>query len=111
MSKHGGDISPPSPPGFTPLQLTTPYWSMISSLLHLVGLRPRVYYTLTNFRGGGGGGARPPPSIRQCKKPGLDSEVLKNYRPVANLPFLSKVIEKAIAIQIHKHLSKTGTVA
>ena len=27
---------------------------MISSLLHLVGLRPRVYYTLTNFRGGGG---------------------------------------------------------
>ena len=23
------------------------------SLLHLVGLRPRVYYTLTNFRGGG----------------------------------------------------------
>ena len=30
---------------------------MISSLLHLVDLRPRVYYTLTNFRGGG---ARPP---------------------------------------------------
>ena len=30
----------------------------------LVGLRPRVYYTLNNFRGGGGGGggggARPP---------------------------------------------------
>ena len=32
-----------------------PYWSMISSLLHLVGLRPRVYYTLINFRGGGQG--------------------------------------------------------
>ena len=30
---------------------------MISSLLHLIGLRPRVYYTLTNCRGGG---ARPP---------------------------------------------------
>ena len=30
---------------------------MISSLLHLVGLGPRVYYTLTNFRGGGGGKA------------------------------------------------------
>ena len=29
---------------------------MVSSLLHLVGLRPRVYYTLTNFRGG----PRPP---------------------------------------------------
>ena len=25
------------------------------SLLHLVGLRPWVYYTLTNFRGGGKG--------------------------------------------------------
>ena len=32
---------------------------MISSLLHLVGLRSRVYYTLTNFRGGGGGGQGP----------------------------------------------------
>ena len=33
----------------------------------IVGLRPRVYYTLTNFRGGGGGNAplAPPPSIRQ----------------------------------------------
>ena len=37
---------------------TTPYWAMISSLLHLVGLRPRVYYTLTNFRGRG---PSPPP--------------------------------------------------
>ena len=35
---------------------------------------------------------------------------MKNYRPVANLPFLFKVIEKAIAIQIHKHLSKTGII-
>ena len=34
---------------------------MISSLLHLVGLRPRVYYTLTNFRGGGAKAPWPPP--------------------------------------------------
>ena len=46
-------------------QLTTPYWSMISSLLHLVGLRPRVYYTLINFRGGGAKAPLAPPSIRQ----------------------------------------------
>ena len=26
------------------------------------------------------------------KKPGLDAEILKNYRPVSNLSFLSKVI-------------------
>ena len=44
---------------------------MISSLLHLVSLRPRVYYTSTNFKGGGGGGGQAPlspPSIRQCIK-------------------------------------------
>ena len=34
---------------------------MISSLLHLVGLGPRVYYTLTNFRGGAGRGQGPLP--------------------------------------------------
>ena len=44
--------------------------------------------------------------IPLIKKPGLDSEILKNYRPVANLHFLSKVIEKVIVIQIHDHLSK-----
>ena len=32
-----------------------------------VGLRPRVYYTLANFRGGGGQGPLAPPSIPQCK--------------------------------------------
>ena len=35
---------------------------MISSLLYIVGLRPRVYYTLTNFRGVG---ARPPLPLPQ----------------------------------------------
>ena len=38
----------------------TPYWPMISRFLHLVGLRPRVYYTLTNFRGGGKAPLPPP---------------------------------------------------
>ena len=31
------------------------------------------------------------------KKQGLDPEILKNYRPVANLSFISKFIEKANA--------------
>ena len=44
------------------------------------------------------------------KKPGLDHEILKNYRPVANLSFLSKVIEKAIALQIYEHLSNNDIV-
>ena len=44
------------------------------------------------------------------KKPGLDAEILKNYRPVANLTFLSKVIEKVIALQIYEHLSNNDIV-
>ena len=40
------------------------------------------------------------------KKSNLDINVLKNYRPVSNLPFLSKVIEKAVAAQITSHLNK-----
>ena len=38
------------------------------------------------------------------KKQGLDSEILKNYRPVANLSFISKKFEKVITTQIHSHL-------
>jgi hypothetical protein len=28
------------------------------------------------------------------KKPSLDKEVLENYHPVSNLPFISKVVER-----------------
>ncbi len=34
------------------------------------------------------------------KKPNLDPDVLANYRPISNLPFLSKVLEKAVAKQL-----------
>ena len=37
-------------------------------------------------------------------KLGLDPQVLKNYRPVSNLSFLSKLIEKVISFRIpHTH--------
>ena len=39
----------------------------------------------------------------------MDPEILKNYRPVANLSFISKIIEKAIASQIH-HLINNDIV-
>ena len=45
------------------------------------------------------------------KKTGLDSEILKNYRPVANLSFISIIIEKAIATQIHSHLMNNDIIA
>ena len=38
------------------------------------------------------------------KKQDLDRENLKNYRPIANIPFLSKVIEKAVLSQINLYL-------
>ena len=44
------------------------------------------------------------------KKQGLDSEILKNYKPVANLSFIKKILEKAIATQIHSHLINNDIV-
>ena len=38
------------------------------------------------------------------KKPTLDPEVLANYRPISNLAFLSKVLEKVVAFQLQDHL-------
>ena len=38
------------------------------------------------------------------KKTSLDNEVLKNFRPVSNLSFLSKVIEKVIAARLLDHM-------
>ena len=44
------------------------------------------------------------------KKQGLDSEILENYRLVANSSFISKIIEMAIATQIHSHLINNDIV-
>ena len=44
------------------------------------------------------------------KKQGLDSEILKNFRPVANLSFISTILEKAIATQIHNNLINNDIV-
>jgi len=40
------------------------------------------------------------------KKEGLDPKDTRNYRPIANLPFLSKVIERVIAKQLQDHMHK-----
>ena len=37
------------------------------------------------------------------KKSTLDKEGLQNYRPVSNLPFASKLVEKVVARQINDH--------
>lgn len=38
------------------------------------------------------------------KKPDLDHEVLKNYRPISNLPFLGKALERIVSMQLNQHL-------
>ena len=42
------------------------------------------------------------------KKKGLNCEILKNYRPVSNLPFLSKILEKVILKQILGHMQENN---
>ena len=42
--------------------------------------------------------------LKLLKKTGLDSDILKNYRPVSNLTFISKVIEKVIPGRLNEHL-------
>ena len=36
--------------------------------------------------------------------PGLDKEVLNNYRPVSNLPYVSKFLEKMVEHHLKDHL-------
>ncbi|XP_072024913.1 uncharacterized protein [Amphiura filiformis] len=40
------------------------------------------------------------------KKSNLDHNILKHYRPVANIKFLSKVIEKAASCQVGSHIDR-----
>ena len=42
------------------------------------------------------------------KKPGLDSTDMKNFRPVSNLPFISKILEKVVLTQLRNHLSSNN---
>ena len=38
------------------------------------------------------------------KKSGLDIDTLKNNRPVSNLPFISKELEKVVDARLERHL-------
>ena len=43
------------------------------------------------------------PLLKKCN---LDPNVLNNYRPVSNLPFLSKILEKVVLAQFDDHLER-----
>ena len=42
--------------------------------------------------------------IPLLKKTNLDTEDVKNFRPVSNLPFVSKLIEKSVAVQLVQYI-------
>ena len=42
------------------------------------------------------------------KKSSIDKEVFKNYRPVSNLNFISKILERVVAAQLQTHLDEAG---
>ncbi len=42
------------------------------------------------------------------KRPGLDDTVLNNFRPIYNLPFLSKVLEKVVTKRLQTHLDQNN---
>ena len=42
------------------------------------------------------------------KKTGLDPNEYKNYRPVSNLFFISKLLEKAVSLQLEHYLSQNN---
>jgi len=39
------------------------------------------------------------------KQPGLDSSDVNNFQPVSNLSFMSKVVERAVTVQLHQYLA------
>ena len=46
--------------------------------------------------------------IPTLKKPSLDPEELKNFRPISNLPFLGKIMERAVCMQLMAYLTSNS---
>ena len=57
-----------------------------------------------------------PPQFKQAivtpllKKPGLNTNDMKKFRPVSNLSFISKILEKVVLIQLKNHLSGNNLI-
>ena len=44
----------------------------------------------------------------QIYKSSLDKELFKNYRPISNLNFISKILKTVVAVQLQTHLDEAG---
>jgi hypothetical protein len=74
------------------LEILLPVFERMINLSLSSGIVPRSFKTAS--------------VIPLLKKPGLDPDVLGNYRPVSNLPFASKLLERAVAEQLNEHLKR-----
>ena len=63
-----------------------------------------TWQLLTQWRGGSGW-ARVKPLL---KSPKLDPNELKNYRPVSNLSYISKLLERVVARRLNNHMITNG---
>ena len=48
------------------------------------------------------------PCYPHPQKPSLDKEIFKNCRSVSNLNFISKILERVVAVQLQTHLDEAG---
>ena len=46
--------------------------------------------------------------VPTIKKTSLDPNHMRNFRPVSNLPYISKLLEKVVAFQLHDHLASNS---
>ena len=49
------------------------------------------------------------PSLPLLKKPTLNTDDMKKYRPVSNLSFLSKILEKVVVSRLNSHINSSHT--
>ena len=71
--------------------------SVATTITTIINMSQSTYVVPTSFKGA---------IVRPLlKKPVLDKDILKNYRPVSNLPFISKVLEKVVEGRLENHLA------
>ena len=80
--------------------------SHLSSIINTIQRIVNLCFSSGNFTASCKSAIISPLIIKQS----LDYEILQNYRPVVNLSFIKKTIEKAIATQIHSHLINNDIV-
>ena len=75
---------------------------------------PSVIHSITNLINASLSSGTVPASFKHAlvkpliKKPSLANELMKNYRPISNLPFLSKILEKVVLKQLTDHMTKNN---